>query len=213
MYGWVARSIGRLYTPTVGVFDERIYAEWDALCFSTNPTMPVEERDRRVKALFESCRKDGQWTVSIADAGLVTGHVVGDALIAGRYQDAIEGCLLYFAHPEAMHADEDRYERFGANLGSAQILSGDVETGLQTYLEFIEGVPSRRRERMGMVRYDLTAVFEDLGKGRAPDERLRQFTVELLRGWKALARKATAVLKAKTNGEIQRILESTYSAR
>ena len=191
-------------------FDRRISDEWDALSFSSNPEMPVAERERRAKALHASCLDGAKWNVSAADAGLATYHVVVTALQGRRYDEAVDYCIRYLAHPHITSADKADIEEFTLHLGSGYVLRGDVDLGLKTFGDFIGTGRRRKQTRRHLVRNHLLHVLEIFGAAATADERVVTFVSDLLRGWKGQARKCRLVLKAQTNGDLIDVLMSTY---
>src|ERR1019366_6854744 len=118
-------------------FDERIFKEWDGLCFSTNPDMAPEEREHRAKALHASCVDHGKWTVSVDNAELASFHAVLSALQGRRFDEAIAFCRQFLAH-EGLRTNKTGYrDEYLTLLGTAQILLGDTRDGLGQFSEVL----------------------------------------------------------------------------
>ena len=194
-------------------FDRRIYDEWDALCFSSNPEMPVEQRELRAKALYESCLDRGEWKVSVADASLATYHAVVTAMQGQRYDEAVNYCLQYLAHPDLHIADGGDSDEFTVYLGSAYLLRGDVDLGLKTFVDLIQTGHRPKETRRHLVRNNLLHVLEKSGATITADVRVVQFVSDMLRGWKGQARKWRSVLKAQSNMDLIEVLMSTYPTK
>jgi hypothetical protein len=194
-------------------FDRRIYEEWDALCYSTSPSMPLDEREARVKALLDSCLDSGQWTVSIQNASMASYHPVVLALQGKRYAEAIAHCIFYLHHPEIDEADDIDRSEFLAYLGIAHILNGDFDLGIAVLKEFLGNNRGPAQYRRHLTRNRLVDALSDLNASNAPDERISTFVSHLFKGWKGQGRKANMALVAKTNDELRELLVSTYSKR
>jgi len=194
----------------VAVSVDRIFREWDALCYSSNPEMAAAEREERARALHDSCMYDGNWIVPVSDAALATYHVVVWALQAERYDETVEYCLQYFSHSDAAIADESDRDEFTVFLGSAYVLKGDIEIGLKTYRDLIQSRKGLKQHRRRLVRNNLITVLEKLGRASEADDRILDFGFFLLRWWKGQTRKRADVLKARTYGDVCDILMSTF---
>jgi hypothetical protein len=109
--------------------------------------------------------------------------------------------------------DDVNREEFTVYLGSAQILKGDIDLGLET----IDGPRHGKRTMTQLQRYavrnKLIDVLSEMGENPGADPRIVWFTASMLRGWMEQTGKAKLALQAKTNGELRDILLSTYPPR
>ncbi len=190
----------------------RVYEEWDRISFS-KPKMPVAERKKRAKALWELCRNEDKWTVDIDDAVLATSNVVFCAIEVRAWKEAIRFCRAFFDHPDIEVADWVSYDHYSVNLASALLLDGEVEIGLREFAEILERRPKAKTHQRNLVRNHLCALLERFEKSAPPDPRILKFVSELLATWKGQMRKASKVLRARTNEELLDIVDSTYPVR
>jgi hypothetical protein len=105
--------------------------------------------------------------------------------------------------------DVDRSE-FTAYLGSAQVLSGHVDEGIQTYLKLLTGDAAQFWRGTHLIRNKLVDVLRQVVESSPPDHRIVQLVSELLQGWEGQPHKADMALNAKTNGELYDILMATH---
>jgi len=186
-------------------YDERIWAEHEAVTIYAAPSMSQLERDSRTNLLYQSCLLDGKWAVSILDAGLVTGDADYNALIGSRYEVAVELSYRFFDHPEIAQADSDKRATIQSLVGAALILKGDIEKGL-TALADVKKVDEGARTQWVLIRSVLVCVLEDLGAGTSLDDRIRDFAVQFLKERKTSHSAARKAVKATTCGELSELL-------
>jgi len=199
--------------PQTQHFDRRIFQEWDALCVSTNPTMPLEEREARANALLDSCLESGAWAVSIQDAGLASYHAIVLALQGKRYASAIDLCNRYLSHPRFDPSDDCEHGEFITYLGSAYILNTGIENGVRVFEEFLAGAGKRTSFRRHLTRNKLISTLRNLDGGARPNYLISQLISNLLKDWKGQARKAKLALKLETTDQLIDLLLSTYPRR
>ena len=196
---------------------DAIFREWERLLLlepgHREMREPKVEQVEGWKALPRRTYSGGVWLISAPEAALVASLGISIALRQARYADAIAVAGEYLDHPEASRADEDTQintNHISVRLASALIMAGRIEEGIDRFASELSGPGLSQAYRKNVVRLEIFAPLRDLGEDEVADRRTCAFTASLIRGLQgqhAKARKATA---CATNGDLLRLLDSTF---
>lgn len=197
-----SKEIGDEWTRLVDLED------WRAL-----EREPPSEQVEGWERLYARARKDGAWIVPAPDASLIAGLGHTIAFRQRRYEDAARIARQYLDHPDAPLGDDVAWAEMSVRFGTMLILIGNVEDGIRQFQVLLGDGTYPLQSRRHLIRNNLIVLLEELDKDESANPSITSVAATLLQDWKGQRSKARLASACQSNGELARVLESTYPMR
>jgi hypothetical protein len=184
-----------------------VFEAWDEIVLEKGALLTMEERNALWVSLFERTFQDGQWTVSLADAELVSTSGMYLCWEACDYAGARDICRLFLNHPGATaHLLECEYPYMITYEALHTMRCGEEQEGATRLLETLENAERPTR----LVVHCYSCIHQYLTEPPlfgVPTEALNSLVVDLLQRKRAPKKIVNLARSAKDYEELEFALD------